>query len=182
MNVSQSQEVDAVDDDEDNACEVTLSECRPKVGGRSFVWKQKLFLVDKNSRAVCGHCGDVVPARDGNTSNLVAHYESPRVVDPDGHKLCSYILTACKRGYLQSIKVLYMVVLWCVNDISHGQHRENAGRTAESVTQDNSYQPSKCLFRPHYRNRAVSYRNIEYRYRIDIVSNIEGCFDRIVSN
>ena len=82
--VSQSQEVDAVD--EDNACEVTLSECRPKVGGRSFVWKQKLFLVDKNSRAVCGHCGDVVPARDGNTSNLVAHYESPRVVDPDGHK------------------------------------------------------------------------------------------------
>ena len=75
--VSQSQEVDAVD--EDNACEVTLSECRTKVGGRSFVWKQKLFLVDKNSRAVCGHCGDVVPARDGNTSNLVAHYESPRV-------------------------------------------------------------------------------------------------------
>ena len=75
--VSISQEVDAVDD-EDNACEVTLSECRPKVGGRSFVWKQKLFLVDKNSRAVCGHCGDVVPARDGNTSNLVAHYESPR--------------------------------------------------------------------------------------------------------
>ena len=74
MNVSQSQEVDAVDDDEDNACEVTLSECRPKVGGRSFVWKRKLFLVDKNSRAVCGHCGDVVPAWDGNTSNLVAHY------------------------------------------------------------------------------------------------------------
>ena len=91
--VSQSQEVDAVDD-EDNACEVTLSECRPKVGGRSFVWKQKLFLVDKNSGAVCGHCGDVVPARDGNTSNLVAHYESPRVVDPDGHKLCSHILPA----------------------------------------------------------------------------------------
>ena len=76
--VSQPQEVDAVDD-EDNACEVTLSECRTKVGGRSFVWKQKLFLVDKNSRAVCGHCGDVVSARDGNTSNLVANYESPRV-------------------------------------------------------------------------------------------------------
>ena len=68
--VSQSQEVDAVDD-EDSACEVTLSECRPKVGGRSFVREQKLFLVDKNSRAVCVH-GDVVPARDGNTSNLVA--------------------------------------------------------------------------------------------------------------
>ena len=76
--VSQSQEVYAVD--EDNACcKVTLSECRPKVGECSFVWKQKLLLVDKNSRAVCGHCGDVVPARDGNTSNLVAHYESPRV-------------------------------------------------------------------------------------------------------
>ena len=91
--VSQSQEVYAVD--EDNACcKVTLSECRPKVGECSFVWKQKLLLVDKNSRAVCGHCGNVVPARDGNTSNLVAHYESPRVVDPDGHKLCSHILPA----------------------------------------------------------------------------------------
>ena len=35
-----------------------------------------------------------------------------------------------------------MVVVWCVNDISHGQHRENAGRTAESVTQDAISRPS----------------------------------------
>ena len=53
-----------------------------------------------------------------------------------------FVLTACKRGDLQSIKVLYMVVVWCVNDISHGQHRENAGRTAESVTQDAISRPS----------------------------------------
>ena len=107
--VSQSQEVDAVDD-EDNACEVTLSECRPKVGGRSFVWKQKLFLVDKNSRAVCGHCGDVVPARDGNTRHFqpcrtlrVAASGRPR------RPQAQFVLTACKRGDLQSLKVLYMV-------------------------------------------------------------------------
>ena len=35
-----------------------------------------------------------------------------------------------------------MVVVWCVNDILHGQHRENARRTAESVTQDAMSRPS----------------------------------------
>ena len=71
-----------------------------------------------------------------------------------------------------------MVVVWCVNDISHGQHRENAGRTAESVTQDAISRPSGffgliIVIGPY---------RIEYRYRIDIVSNIERFFDRIVSN
>ena len=74
-----------------------------------------------------------------------------------------------------------MVVVWCVNDISHGQHRENAGRTAESVTKDAISRPSG-FFGLIIVYLTVSYRNIEYRYRIDIVSNIERFFDRIVSN
>ena len=86
---------------------------------------------------------------------------------------CSYLLTACKRGDLQSIKVLYMVVVWCVNDILHGQHRENARRTAESVTQDAMSRPSGffglIIVIGPYRSEISNINIVSISYRISNV-------------
>ena len=61
---------------------VDLRTCRPKTNGRSFVWAQRLFLLDPRKRVVCNVCNCcalLTPCFKGNTSNLIAHYESPRL-------------------------------------------------------------------------------------------------------
>ena len=60
--------------------------CRPKSNGRSFVWTEKLFLLNKQGGAVCVVYTSVVATTCGNTSNLIAHYNSPSVEDGDAHR------------------------------------------------------------------------------------------------
>lgn len=67
-------------DDEERAEEVVdLRTCRPSLNGRSVVWTQCLFLLDTKKRAMCTLCAVSVPCPVGNTTNLIAHNESPRV-------------------------------------------------------------------------------------------------------
>ena len=63
-----------------------LCTCRPKLNGRSFVWTEKLFLLNKQGSAVCVVCTSVVATTCGNTSNLIAHYNSPSVKVGEAHK------------------------------------------------------------------------------------------------
>ena len=65
---------------------VDLLKSKPNQNGRSFVWAEKLFLVDKQGSAVCAVCGVVVGTTSGNTTNRVAHYNSPSVDDEVAHK------------------------------------------------------------------------------------------------
>lgn len=61
---------------------VDLTTCTPKAGGRSFVWKSGLFVLDASKQPVCTACSMRVPAGNGttqsNTTNLICHYESRR--------------------------------------------------------------------------------------------------------
>ncbi|CAM9789329.1 unnamed protein product, partial [Choristocarpus tenellus] len=52
----------------------------PRQNGRSFVWRQRLFLVDAAGRCACTECSMVVPngagaAKGPNTTNLIGHYK-----------------------------------------------------------------------------------------------------------
>ena len=74
-------------DEEDGEEVVDLRTCRPKANGRSYVWTQRLFLLDPRKRAVCTCCALPIPHPKGNTSNLIAHYESPNVDEDHNVKL-----------------------------------------------------------------------------------------------
>ena len=65
---------------------VDLRTYRPKLNGRSFVWTEKLFLLNKQGGTVCVVCISVMATTCANTSNLIAHYNSPSVEDGDTHK------------------------------------------------------------------------------------------------
>lgn len=70
---------------------VDLATCTPKTGGRSFVWKAELFVLDPLKRPVCTCCGIKVAAGNGNTqsntTNLICHYESRRADKGHAEKL-----------------------------------------------------------------------------------------------
>ena len=51
---------------------INLRACRPKPSGRSFVWTQRLFLLDPRKHAVC-NCGALLISwPKGNTTTLIA--------------------------------------------------------------------------------------------------------------
>lgn len=60
---------------------VDLAKCRPKLNGRSFVWTERLFVVDAEMQPVCTFCRVRVSVGKGtasrNTTNLIHHYRSP---------------------------------------------------------------------------------------------------------
>ena len=50
------------------------------------MWTDKVFLLNKQGGAVYIVCTSVVATTCGNTSNLIAHYNSPSVEDGYAHR------------------------------------------------------------------------------------------------